>query len=124
MLIEAVAPRWFTRGALRSGAQHFLSLALHWALLCPIVFGRLYLYIVTLILWSHGPCVAIEKMVYPLLRELRHIGGPERITFGNIRHLYLGSAPWTDAYLSHMLNVVRIDSIREGVRLEEPSVGY
>ncbi len=54
-------------------------------------------------------------MVYPLLRELRHMGGPERISFGDFEHLYLGSAPWTDAHLLHVLHVVRIDSIGERV---------
>ena len=59
--------------------------------------------------------MANEKMVYPLLRELRHMGGPERISFGDFEHLYLGSAPWTDAHLLHVLHVVRIDSIGERV---------
>jgi len=64
---------------------------------------------------EHGRWVANEKMVYPLLRELRHMGGPERISFGDFEHLYLGSAPWTDAHLLHVLHVVRIDSIGERV---------
>jgi len=39
---------------------------------------------------EHGPWVADEKMVYPLLRELQPMGGPERIRFGDFEHLYLG----------------------------------
>ena len=66
---------------------------------------------------EHGPWVADEKMVYPLLRELQPMGGPERIRFGDFEHLYLGSTPWTDAHLFFILFFKSI-IVRLGVQTE------